>query len=92
MARFLIEVPHKSDPVACAKAVQILLSTGSHYLTHADFGCFDGVHKAWIIVDVDSKEEAMAILPVAYRSKATIIQLNKFTLNEIDGILSRHMG
>lgn len=90
MARFLIEVPHESDAIACARAVQILLSTGSHYLTHADFGCFDGVHKAWIIVDVENKEEARAILPAVYRSTATIVQLNKFTTKEIDKILSHH--
>jgi hypothetical protein len=90
MARFLIEVPHEADTVACAKAVQILLSTGSHFLTHADFGCHDGVHKAWIIVDVDSKEEARAILPSVYQAQSTIVQLNKFTIKEIDKILSHH--
>lgn len=92
MARFLIEVPHESDAIACARAVQVLLSTGSHFLTHADFGCHDGVHKAWIIVDVDSKDEARAILPSVYQSEATIVQLNKFTITEIDEILSHHRG
>jgi hypothetical protein len=38
MARFLIEVPHKAEPVACTRAVQIFLNTGSHFLTHADWG------------------------------------------------------
>jgi len=92
MPKFLIEVPHESDAIACAQAVQILLSTGSHFLTHADFGCHDGVHKAWITVDVDSKEEARAILPAVYQHEATIVELNKFTIEEIDDILSRHRG
>lgn len=92
MPNFLIEVPHESDAIACAQAVQILLSTGSHFLTHADFGCHDGVHKAWITVDVDSKEEARAILPAVYQHEATIVELNKFTIEEIDDILSRHRG
>jgi hypothetical protein len=38
MARFLVEVPHESGVVACARANKILLETGSHFLTHADFG------------------------------------------------------
>ena len=38
MARFLIEVPHEPELVACAWAVEILLKTGSHFLTHADWG------------------------------------------------------
>ena len=83
MARFLIEVPHESDRVACTRAVQILLGSGSHFLTHADFGCFDGVHKAWIVVEVDSKEDTRSILPPVYRSQATIVELNKFTLKEM---------
>jgi hypothetical protein len=67
MAKFLIEVPHESEVVACARANTVLLESGSHFLTHADFGCHDGVHKAWIVVDVDSKDEARNILPPVYR-------------------------
>ncbi|HSG05207.1 MAG TPA: hypothetical protein VLB09_02295, partial [Nitrospiria bacterium] len=63
MAKFLIEVPHEAEESACLKAIQILLSTGSHYLTHSDWGCRDGVHKSWATVDVETKEEARAILP-----------------------------
>jgi hypothetical protein len=47
--------------LACARIVQILLSTGSHYITHADWGCVDGEHTAWIIVEGDSKEQARCI-------------------------------
>jgi hypothetical protein len=90
MARFFIEVPHEAEKVACARAVQTLLKTGSHFLTHTDFGCLDGEHKAWTIMDVDSKEAARAILPPEYRSKAKIVKLNKFTLEEIDNLLRHH--
>ncbi|MCK6623327.1 MAG: hypothetical protein HUU32_20200 [Calditrichaceae bacterium] len=90
MSRFLIEVPHEAEMVACARAVRLLLSTGSHFLTHADFGCEDGEHTGWIVVDVDSKEEARAILPPVYRSQAKIIKLNRFTLEELDEIISQH--
>jgi hypothetical protein len=92
MARFLIEVPHDEEIVACANVVEIFLKTGNHFLTHADWGCKDGVHKAWIVVDVDSKDEARAILPQAYRKDASIIQLNKFTLAEIEELLKHHEG
>jgi hypothetical protein len=64
MARFLIEVPNEPELVACARAVEILFTSGSHFLTHADWGCMDGDHKAWIIVEVASKEEARSILPL----------------------------
>jgi hypothetical protein len=90
MSQFLIEVPHEEEVVSCAKAVRILMSTGSHFLTNALFGCSDGVHKAWVIVEVDSKEEAISILPPEYRAAATIVQLNKFTLEEIENIIKYH--
>ncbi len=90
MARFLIEVPHEEDVVACSHAVKIFLESGSHFLTHADWGCKDGVHKAWIIAEVDSKDQARAILPSAYRVNAKIVQLNKFTMEEIDELLRHH--
>ena len=90
MARFLIEVPHEAEKVACARAVQVLLKTGSHFLTHADYGCLDGEHKAWMIVEIESKNAARAILPPAYRSQAMIVQLNKFSMEEIDEILTHH--
>lgn len=92
MAKFLIEVPHEAEKVACLRAIQILLQTGSHYLTNAEFGCYDGVHKAWVIVDVDSKEEARAILPPMYRSHADIVCLSRFNLDEVEEMLRHHQG
>jgi hypothetical protein len=90
MARFLIEVPHEAEPRACALAIQLLLQTGSHYLTHVEYGCFDGVHTGWLIVDVDNREEARRILPPVYRARAKIVKLAKFSLEEIDEILRQH--
>ena len=92
MARFLIEVPHEAEVVSCARAIKVLLESGSHFLTHADFGCHDGVHKAWIIVDVDSKDEARNMLPVVYRRDATVVQLGKFGLEEIEKLIKYHEG
>ena len=63
MPRFLVEVPHEAETIACARAVQLLLQTGSHFLTHAEFGCKDGDHRGWIIVEGETKEEVRNILP-----------------------------
>jgi hypothetical protein len=90
MTKFLIEVPHEAEQHACLLAVKVLLSTGSHYLTHADFGCFDGEHKGWITVEAENKEEARSILPPVYRAQAKIVRLNKFTVEEVDQLLQLH--
>lgn len=92
MARFLIEVPHEATLAACAHAVEVLVSTGSHFFTHADWGCRDGEHKAWIIVEVATKEEARAIVPPVFRSHAKIVQLNLFTVEEIQDLLRQHQS
>ncbi len=91
MARFLIEVPHEAEHEACLRAVRILLTSGSHFLTNSDFGCLDGEHKGWLIVEVESKEEARSILPPAVRSQSNIVKLNKFTIEEIDELLRHHI-
>ena len=92
MARFLIEVSHEEDMISCTRAVEIFLTTGSHFLTKADWGCEDGDHRAWIIVDVDNKDQARSILPPAYRPQAKIVQLNKFSMQEIEEIRQHHQS
>ena len=90
MPKFLIEVPHEEEVIACAQVVESFLNYGSHFATKADWGCKDGVHKAWITIDTSSKDDARNILPPAYRGQATIIELNKFSMAEIDEILLLH--
>ena len=90
MARFLIEVTHEAEAVACARVVKVFLTSGSHLLTHADWGCMDGDHRAWIIVDVANKNEAMAIVPPGLRSGARVVGLNSFSVDQIDAILKKH--
>jgi hypothetical protein len=51
--RVLIEVLHEETRVACARVVDVFLRTGSHFLSSGDWGCKDGVHKAWIGVEVE---------------------------------------
>ena len=89
MPKFLIESPHETDTVACTRAVHVFLSTGSHFLTHAEWGCKDGVHSAWIIVDVDTKADALAILPPGFRDGARVVGLTRFSLPEIEAALRR---
>lgn len=90
MARFLIEVPHDENSEDCARAVHFFLTTGSHFMTHTEWGCRDGVHKGWIIVEADSKDEARDMIPANFQSQAKIIGLNRFTLEEINDFLHHH--
>ena len=73
-----------------AKVVDAFLKTGSHFLTNADWGCQDGEHKAWLIVETDSKDEARLVLPPSFRKDARIVELRKFTLDDIGPIFRAH--
>jgi hypothetical protein len=83
MSSFLIEVPHGNNKEECNHAIKVFLESGSHFLSNADWGCKDNQHKAWLRVDVEDKEAALRIIPPLYRSRANIIQLNKYTKEEM---------
>jgi hypothetical protein len=89
MEKFQIEVSHDKDKIACYKAVKIFLTSGSHFLVNADWGCKDKVHKAYMTIEAESREEARRIIPSAFRSRATIVQLNKFTWEEVNENLTQ---
>jgi hypothetical protein len=90
MARYLLEVEHDAAEIECIRAVEVFMQSGSHFLTNAEWGCMDGEHKAWIIMDADDKEQARCVIPPAFRSQAKIVCLNKFTLQEMDEIRRQH--
>jgi len=91
MEKYLIEVPHDGNKASCNQAIQVFLASGSHFVTHAEWGCMDGDHKAWLIVETKDKREAMRILPSAYQQDAKIIKINKFTRKDLEGeVLDHH--
>lgn len=84
MPRFLIETQHGDDYQGCVRALDAVTKYGSHLVTHTEFGCEDGVHTGWLIVELDSHEEAMQLVPPNYRSSARIIKLRHWTRDEIE--------
>lgn len=92
MPRFYIEIPHEAEESACLKAIKVLQETGSHLLTHADFGCLDNDHTARIFIEVDNKEEAMMVVPRAYRETTKIIRMTNFSPEELNKMMERHTG
>ena len=92
MPRFLIEVSHDSDHEGCVRALQALLSIGSQYVTRADWGCRHGVHKGWLIVEVDSRNLAECIVPPSLRMDSRVVELNKFSQEEIQDMARKLSG
>lgn len=84
MNKYLIEVSESSYKLSSMRASYIFNRTGSHFLTHADWGFHEGQYKAWLVAEIDNEKEAMRILPSAYRHRAKIILINKFSRTGID--------
>ncbi|MCF7808457.1 MAG: hypothetical protein K9M49_10265 [Candidatus Marinimicrobia bacterium] len=92
MPRFLIEVPHENSKDACERAMNAFMATGSHFLTNADWGCYDGAHKAWLLVEVENKDQATQILPSLFRAKANIVELKRLNYQNADSAIEDHSG
>jgi hypothetical protein len=90
MPRFYIEIPHEEEAVACLRAVKVLQETGSHFLTNACYGCMDNDHTARLMIDLDNREDALMIVPPAYRQKAKVVQLISFSREEVEKLLTYH--
>ena len=57
MPKFLIEFRHADDYEGGVRALDVLSTLGSHLVSHADFGCEDGVHCGWMVVEVGDRNE-----------------------------------
>lgn len=90
MNTYLIEIPHGAEKIECVKAIKIFLKSGSHFLSHANWGCADGEHKAWMIVEVENKTEALQIVPPLYRRDAKIITLTKYNLKMMEESMEKN--
>jgi hypothetical protein len=87
MPRFLVEIHHSDDHDGCVRALDAIMKFGSHFVPRAEFGCSDGVHVGWMIVDVDSREEAHRLVPPQYRTDARVVQLRTWSRDEIEAML-----
>lgn len=84
MDRFLVEIPHDSDEASCNAAIKIFAESGSHYLTNADFGCEDGVHDAWLVIEAADHDEARLVAPPQYRNGTRVTRVVRYTWLESD--------
>lgn len=81
MSKFLVEMTHTSRE--CAWALKQTLDAGPAFLNRFDFGCKDGEHVGWAIVDVESKFAAQELVPRILRPKARIVELCQFTPEQV---------
>jgi hypothetical protein len=74
MDRYLIESPHEAAD--CKNVIKQVAAAG--YLHNFDWGCAEGTHCGWAIIETDSIDHASQIVPWMVRDRARIVKLNKF--------------
>lgn len=79
MDRYLVISPHTDKD--CSEALKQLLYVG--YITHFDWGCKDGEHTGWAIIEASSANEAKMVVPPTQRSTTRVIRLTKFSPSDI---------
>jgi len=90
MPRYLIELSHGDEYKACTRALQALERHGSHLVTNADWGCKAGVHRGWLIVELDTRAEATMMVPPEFRDDARIVELNRYSREEVVSWVTGH--
>ena len=87
MALFVITSKH--DAVQCLQALDEIAAKGSETLDKFVYGCKEGDHTAYAIVDADTEKDALALVPDSLLDSACITKVDKFTVDEIETFHSR---
>lgn len=81
MSKYLITSKH--EPADCLRALDEELAMGPKVLDKFVYGCKEGDHTGYAIVDVNSLSDALAMVPGFLQASACITKVDKFTPAEI---------
>ena len=81
MNRYIVIAPH--TPEGCTKTIVQVEAMG--YITHFDWGCKDGEHCGWVVIEAENAKEALLVVPSFDRHLAKAIKLTKFGPGDIAG-------
>jgi hypothetical protein len=80
MDRYLVISPHTAED--CKRALKEVHAAG--YITHFDWGCMDGDHTGWVVLEAANAKEALMVVPSLQRHTARAIKLVKFAPSDIE--------
>ncbi len=81
MDKYFVESPH--TPQECLRALDEILEKGPGLLAEYEWGCMAGDHTGYAIVEARSESDVKENIPSFLRGKARVVQLNKFTPEQI---------
>jgi hypothetical protein len=81
MARYFISTKHTQEQ--CLQALDEELAKGPDILDKFVYGCKEGDHTGYAIVDVNSKSDALAMIPDFLQDSACIARVDRVTPSDI---------
>jgi len=92
MPQFLIEIRHENDHGACVRALDAIARYGSHFITHANWGCKQGAHSGWLITELPGRDDALRMVPPQFRNEARIVEVEHFTRERVAALMAELEG
>jgi len=84
VARYLLTVEHTLED--CTEALDSVFGHSKELLARFDWGCKDGKHVGWVVIEAGTEATARSLLPLTFRDKASVCMVNKFTPEDIQAI------
>jgi hypothetical protein len=81
MAFYMITSAH--EPEQCLDALDEMLAKGSGSLDKFVFGCKEGDHTGYAIVEAENRSAALNVLPDMMQETACVAKVDRFTPAEI---------
>ena len=82
--RYLVSAPH--TPEQCLAALDAFAAQGKEQLAHFDWGCMGGDHTAYAVVEANSVQAALAVVPANQRAQAKAVKVDKLTVEQIKSL------
>ncbi len=83
-SQYLIESPHTKEE--CMAALDSIAQQGKNMLNKWDWGCMDGNHTGYALVEAQNENEALRQVPENIRNKAKVHKVTKFSSEEINAM------
>ena len=81
MSKYLIESPNTEEE--CLKALDQIIEKDPNMLDKYEFGCMSGDHTGYATVEASSEQEACQMVPTFLQDKAKVVELTKFTQEQV---------
>lgn len=82
MNRYLVESTHAAKD--CQHVMEQFVFHG--YIMNFDWGCEEGIHTGWTILESENESQALLSVPPRLRSHAHAIRVSKFTPEKIQAM------